>query len=79
MQSAVDRVMTAYRLMVNLTPAEDQAAREKLERHLARIKGDEGALAVEGLRYLRDTRPRRTRGRREDGHPGCIDGGRTAP
>ena len=79
MQSAVDRVMTAYRLMVNLTPAEDQAAREKLEKHLARIKADEDALAVEGLRYLRDMRPRRTRGRRENGHSGRIDDERPAP
>ena len=53
MQAAIDRVMQTYAMMVNLTPEEEQATRQRLERHLAGMHADEKALAVEGLRYLR--------------------------
>jgi hypothetical protein len=62
MHSAIDRVMEAYALMVNLTAEEEQATREELGSHLAGIEADDNALAVEGLRYLRDPgRPSRAR------------------
>lgn len=53
MQPAIDQVMQAYTLIANLTPEEAQATRERLTAHLAGIAGDEKALAIEGLRYLR--------------------------
>ena len=53
MQTAIDRVMRAYVLMVTLTPEDESSARERLEQHLAHIGGDENALAVEGIRFLR--------------------------
>jgi hypothetical protein len=53
MQAAIDRVMQAYAMMVDLTPEEEEVTRQKLERHLAGMDADEKALAVEGLRYLR--------------------------
>jgi hypothetical protein len=61
MQAAIDRVMHAYGLLVNLT-AQEQDAREKVSRFLASTKtDDENKLAVEGLRYLRAFPPERGR------------------
>ena len=54
MQSAVDRVMEAYTLMVTLTPDEQKVTRQRLERHLAAMDADEKALAVERLRDFED-------------------------
>jgi len=54
MQAAIDRVMYTYGMIVNLTRAEEAAAREKLARFLATAEtADEHQLAIEGLRYLR--------------------------
>jgi hypothetical protein len=54
MQAAVDRVMKTYGMIVNLTPDEERAARERVMSHLAnKPGGDERVLAIEGLRYLR--------------------------
>jgi hypothetical protein len=62
MQAAIDRVLQAYGMMVNLTSEEQQATRRKLEKHLAGMHADDNALSVEGLRYLRGPdRPRRVR------------------
>jgi len=53
MQTAIDRVMHTYGMLVNLT-LEEEAAREKVSSFLANAKtDDENKLAVEGLRYLR--------------------------
>lgn len=55
MQAALDRVMNTYGMIVNLTPAEEHTAREKVAAFLAKAKtGDEHKLAVEGLKYLRN-------------------------
>jgi hypothetical protein len=44
-------------MIVNLNADEERAARQKVAAHLARKPdGDEHALAVEGLRYLRSVR-----------------------
>ena len=61
MQEAIDRVMQTFTMMTNLTDEEVQATREKLTAHLVGMDADEGALTVEGLRYLRgpDRRSRR--------------------
>ena len=54
MQTAIDRVMHTYGMLVNLTLEEEQEAREKVTTFLATAKtDDENKLAVEGLRYLR--------------------------
>lgn len=53
MQAAIDRVMQAFTLIANLSPAEAQATRERLANYLAGMDADEKVLAVEGLRYLR--------------------------
>ena len=53
MRRAIDRVMHAYTMIVNLTPEEAEAARERLTAHLAGMDVNESALAVEGMRYLR--------------------------
>jgi hypothetical protein len=61
MQVAVDRVMQTYGMMINLTPAQELEARERVSRFLRDKSGDEHNLAVEGLKYLlgRVTKPRR--------------------
>ena len=54
MQSAIERVMQTYGMLVNLTKEQEQAAREKVSKFLAETKiDDENKLAVEGLKYLR--------------------------
>jgi hypothetical protein len=52
MQTAIERVMQTYRMMVNLTPPQETEAREKVSALLKEKRGDEHALAVEGLKYL---------------------------
>ena len=59
MQEAIDRVMHAYGMMVNLTQAQELEAREKVSRFLANKNGDEHRLAIEGLKYLRGFPSRR--------------------
>jgi hypothetical protein len=57
MQAAVDRVMKTYGMIVNLTPAEEKAARERVINYLAdKPDADERVLAIEGLRYLRSAK-----------------------
>jgi hypothetical protein len=63
MQEAVDRVMTAYGLMVTLSPADEAEARARLQEYLKDMEGDEKTLAIAGLRFLRDPRPYRSRGK----------------
>ena len=54
MQAAIDRVMKTYGMIVNLTPDEEKAVRDKVTSHLAdKPDADERVLAIEGLRYLR--------------------------
>lgn len=53
MQAAIDRVMQAFTMIANLTPAQALTTRQRLTAHLAGMDVDEKALAVEGLRYLR--------------------------
>jgi hypothetical protein len=73
MQEAVDRVMQAYALMVTLSPEEQADARKRLQEHLSGIEGDENALAVAGLRFLRNPRPARRRGNRPDNKAPSIE------
>lgn len=61
MRVAIDRVMQTYGMMINLTPAQELEARDRVSRFLSDKGGDEHNLAVEGLKYLlgRVTKPRR--------------------
>jgi len=57
MQTAIDRVMHTYGMLVNLTSEQEQEARERVSSFLAKAKtDDENKLAVEGLRYLRESK-----------------------
>jgi len=57
MQTAIDRVMHTYGMLVNLTSKQEQEAREKVSSFLAKAEtDDENKLAVEGLRYLRESK-----------------------
>ena len=61
MEKVIDRVMRTYGMMVNLTPEEEQSARERLTEFL-KGKNDSGRqLSVEGVKFLRGDRPSRTR------------------
>jgi hypothetical protein len=54
MQSAIDRVMQTYEIMVNLTLEDEQKVRERVSAFLALSKtDDENKLAIEGLKFLR--------------------------
>jgi hypothetical protein len=56
MQTVVERVMRAYGLMVNLTVAQEEEARERLEAFLTNKTGSDHELAVQGLQFLRGSR-----------------------
>jgi hypothetical protein len=61
MQTAVERVMQTYGMMVSLTAEQEREARERVSRFLEDKGSDEHKLAV-GLRHLlgRSTKRRRT-------------------
>ena len=61
MQAAIERVMSTYGMMVQLTPEQEQEARERVGRFLQDKGTDEHMLAVEGLKYLRGRATRRRR------------------
>jgi hypothetical protein len=56
MQTVIERVMRTYGLMANLTEAEDQEARERLEAFLSDKTGSDQELAVQALQFLRGSR-----------------------
>jgi hypothetical protein len=56
-----DRVMQAYGMMVNLTPEQEEDARDRLRKFLELRTGTDQELAVEGLQFLRGTRATRRR------------------
>jgi hypothetical protein len=56
MRTVVERVMRAYGLMVNLTVAQNEEARERLEAFLGNETGSDDELAVQGLQFLRGSR-----------------------
>jgi hypothetical protein len=53
--------MQTFPMMVNLTPAQEAKARNKVSALLKEKRGDEHVLAVEGLKHLlgRETKRRR--------------------
>ena len=61
MQSAIERVMTTYGMLVQLTPEQEQEARDRVGRFLQDKGTDEHMLAVEGLKYLRGRATKRRR------------------
>jgi hypothetical protein len=56
MQTVVERVMRTYGLMVNLTVAQQEQARERLEAFLTNKTGSDDELAVQSLQFLRSYR-----------------------
>jgi hypothetical protein len=61
MDEVIEKVMRTYALMVTLTPAEEQAARERLTRFLQDKRDDTRQLAVDGVKFLRGDRTSWTR------------------
>jgi hypothetical protein len=61
MDDVIERVMRTYALMVALTPAEEQAARERLSQFLTGKSDDTHRLSVEGVKFFRGDRTSRTR------------------
>ena len=59
MDDVIGRVMRTYALMVTLTPAEDQLARERLRQFLKHNSDDTRQLAIKGVRFLREDRTSR--------------------
>lgn len=57
----VNKVMHTYGMMVNLTPEQEQEARERLIKFLSDKTDDAHHLTVEGLKFLRGERFHRTR------------------
>ena len=54
MQAAIDRILSTYRMIRNLSEDETEALRSDVATFLAKHEGlDEKRMAVEGLRYLR--------------------------
>jgi hypothetical protein len=54
MEQAIDRVMHTYGMIVNLTPAEEVAVRQKVSTFLGqKSEGDEQKLTIAGLQYVR--------------------------
>jgi hypothetical protein len=52
MQTAIERVMQTYGMMVSLTADQEREARVRVSKFLEKQGSDEHKLAVEGLRYL---------------------------
>lgn len=65
MQAAVDRVMQAYGMMVNLTAEQEEEARVRLEKFLHQRVGSEHELTIQGLQFLRGNRSGRHRAKRQ--------------
>ena len=61
MQAAIERVMTTYGMLVQLTPEKEQEARERVASFLQGKGSDEHMLAIEGLKYLRGRPTKRRR------------------
>ena len=60
MQEAIDQIMRTYGLMFNISPSEEQSARERVTEFL-KGKGDNTRkLTLEGMKYLRGERISRT-------------------
>lgn len=57
----IEKIMQTYGMMVNLTPEQQQEARERLVKFLSDKTDDAHHSSVEGLRFLRGNRFHRTR------------------
>ena len=63
MERVLERVMKTYTMMVTISAEEEAEALARVQTHLAKLKGDDTALAVAGLRFLRGSRQSRKRTR----------------
>ena len=57
----IEKIMQAYGMMVNLTPDQNDDARQRLAVFLAGKSDDTAKLTIEGLKFLRGERAARTR------------------
>lgn len=64
MPDVVDHIMRTYCMMTSLTEEQAQEARDHVSRHLNGFEGTGRELAVEGIRFLREPRGRRSVRRR---------------
>lgn len=55
MQTVVERVIETYGMMVNLTAAQEEEVRKRLEAFLRHKTGNDHELTVQGLQFLRGT------------------------
>ena len=56
MDTAIDRVMQTYGMIASLTPEQEAALRDKVTLFLTGLtETDENKLAIEGLRFVRET------------------------
>jgi hypothetical protein len=56
MQDAIDRVMNTYTMIANLNPEKERDLRQAVTAHLSKFpETDANVLAVEGLRFARET------------------------
>ena len=63
MQAAIDRIMHAYGMIVNLTLEQESALRDRVSVFLAKSKTtDENQFAIEGIKFLRGDKPSSRRG-----------------
>jgi hypothetical protein len=61
MEEVIDHVMHTYGMMVNLTEADEQNARERVTAFLKSKSDNNSKLTVEGVKFLRGDRAHRAR------------------
>jgi hypothetical protein len=61
LEKIIERVVRTYGMMADLSAEEAKSVRQRVIEFIAGRAGDENALAVEALRYLRGPKPSRTR------------------
>lgn len=57
----IERVMQTWRLLVTLTPEQEELARQQVEKFLEGKTGDDRILAMEAIKFLRGARTYRRR------------------
>ena len=61
MQEAIDQIMRTYGMMFNLSPSEEQSARERVTTFLQGKGDNTRKLTLEGVKFLRGDRVARRR------------------
>ncbi|QPF83922.1 hypothetical protein IC762_30380 [Bradyrhizobium genosp. L] len=61
MEMVVERVVRTFGMMMTLSPEEEDAVRQRVLKFVEGKSGDENAIAVEAIKFLRGPKPSRTR------------------